>query len=123
MAKAKAKQPITINEEVLQEMSDLFLRGYSAQKIKSKFIHDKKIRYDEWETYKNAIKENLTSASDIYEAIGRSVQLVRLNDLLVHAHRNDDFRLILDINKELDRVLNLYTQKLQVETTTYELEI
>ena len=120
---AKERKKITIDSDVLEEMSDLFLRGYSAQKIKGMFIKNKKIRYDEWETYKNAIKENITSASDIYEAIGRNVQLVRLNDLLVAAHHNDDFRLILDINKELDRVLNLYTQKLQVEQTTYELEI
>lgn len=120
---AKKGEKIEIDEAILDEIEQMLIKGYSATAVKKKFIHDKRIRYDQWEMYKRKVKERMTTATDIYDAIGRNLQLLRLNELLVAAKEADDNRLLLDINKEIDRILSLYTQKIQVSETTYELEL
>lgn len=120
---AKQRREIELKEEVIEEITEQFLRGYSASSIKSRMIKNRLIRYDEWGYYEKVVKERITSATDIYDTIGRNIQLMRLNNLLVAAHQAEDNRLLLDINKELDRILSLYTQKVQLDTTTYELEL
>lgn len=116
-----------LTDEELEECVDmavqLFLIGYSKQKVKFYLNQRLGMPFCRFDDVCVAAKKRLKEDTDVYTEASLQIAIARLNSLLVQADADCNQKLALEAIKELNKVLGLYEQKVTISVKEYELEL
>lgn len=125
MAGQRAKQKLTEEDfnKCVEEGLRLYRKGTASTRIKEALVKNLGMKCNQFNEVKAAIKKRLIEETDVYTEMAREINLDRLNGLLDDAIEQQDGQLALKVIQEINKMQNVYTQKVEITTKEYRLEL